>query len=333
MIFRNVEMFFLVPLVILFFFFYGIIQKSRKAGLKFSYGELFSEVRKSFRARLSSRLFYLRTIALIFMIFALARPQSPIEETEIISEGIDIVLCVDVSTSMLAEDFTINNYRYNRLYVVKEVVKDFIDARHADRIGMIVFAGRAYTVCPLTLDYDWLSENLERVTIGMIEDGTAIGSGISASLNRLKDTEAKGKVIILLTDGRNNAGKISPLTAAEVSKALGVKIYTIGAGTEGMAPYPFKDPYGRTSYKPVRIDIDENTLKEIADITGGKYFRATDTESLRAIYKEINKLETIPMKEKGYMEYKELFPFFLIPGILILLFEILLSETWLRRLP
>jgi len=185
----------------------------------------------------------------------------------------------------------------------------------------------------LTLDHDWLEKNLERINIGMMEDGTAVGSAISASLNRLKDVETKEKIIILLTDGRNNAGRISPLIAAEAAKALGVKIYTIGAGTKGLAPYPVQDMFGNVALRSVKIDIDEDLLKKIAKETGGMYFRATDTSSLKDIYDEIDKLETTPMEETGYNVYKQLFPFVLIPALALLLLEVILSNTWLRRMP
>jgi Ca-activated chloride channel family protein len=234
---------------------------------------------------------------------------------------------------MLAEDFTIAGRRYNRLEVVKGVVEDFIKKRTSDRIGMVAFAAHAYTVCPLTLDYDWLAENLKRVRIGSIEDGTAIGSAISSSLNRLRTTEAKTKIIILLTDGVNNAGKISPVTAAEAAGALGIKIYTIGAGTKGLAPYPMRGPWGQIVYQDVKIEIDEDTLKKIAEKTGAKYFRATDTKSLREIYSEIDLMEKTPIEEIGFMEYKELFSKFLLTGLAFLLLELVLSNTILRKLP
>ena len=332
MIFKDPRILVLLP-VILLVLLYLHKRGKREAGFKFSSGEILSGLKPSFKLRLRGALIALRAGALVLILVALARPQSPIKETEVIKEGIDIVLALDVSTSMRAEDFELRGRRQNRLEVVKDVVEEFIKGRHSDRIGMVVFAGRAYTVCPLTLDYDWLLANLERVKIGMIEDGTAIGSGISAALNRLKDTKAKGKVIILLTDGRNNAGKISPLTAAEAAKAIGVRIYAIGVGTEGPAPYPFKDSFGRTIYRPVKIEIDDYTLARIAVITGGKYYRATDTRSLRNIYREIDRLEKIPIREKGYMEYKELFYYFLIPGFIFLFLEIFLANTVFRKIP
>ena len=198
---------------------------------------------------------------------------------------------------------------------------------------MIAFAGRAYTVCPLTLDYNWLLENLKRVKVGMIEDGTAIGDGIAASLNRLRGSRAKTKIIILLTDGRNNAGSISPLTAAQAARALGVKIYTIGAGTKGYASYPVKDFFGNTVYRKIKIDLDEGTLKKIAHQTHGKYFRATDTSSLRETYKEINRLEKSPIKEKGYLRYKEWSYIFINLALIVLLLEIILENTVFVKIP
>ena len=300
---------------------------------QFSTVELLNGLRTTFKVRLLNGLFFLRIAVLFLIIIALGRPQLMLEETKQEAEGIDIVLAVDTSTSMLAEDFELGGNRANRLEVVKDVVKNFINNRSFDRIGIVAFASSAYTVSPLTLDYGWLIQNMDRVKIGMIEDGTAIGSGISSALNRLKDTEAKSKVVILLTDGRNNAGKLSPLTAAEAASALNIRIYTIGAGSKGMVPYPTKDMFGNTVYRRVKIEIDENTLKKIADKTDARYYRATDTESLRNIYEEIDELEKTIIEEKGYTEYIELFHLFLIPGLLLLLIEIVLKNTLLRRIP
>jgi Ca-activated chloride channel family protein len=308
----------------------------RKQGIpsfRFSTAELVREMKPTVRIALYKGMVFFRIAALILIAAALSRPQQMLEESKMTSEGIDIVLALDTSTSMLAEDFKLGRERSNRLEVVKRVVKDFIGNRHSDRIGIVAFASRAYTVSPLTLDYGWLMQNLDRVNIGMIEDGTAIGSGMSSALNRLKDTEAKEKVIILLTDGRNNAGKISPLTAAEAAEALNIKIYTIGAGTKGLAPYPAEDFFGNRVYRQVKIEIDEESLQKIAQKTGARYFRATDTESLQKIYDEIDTLEKTVIEEKGYAEYRELFHFFLIPGLVLLILEIILRNTLLRRIP
>ncbi|MEA3489224.1 MAG: VWA domain-containing protein [Candidatus Omnitrophota bacterium] len=307
--------------------------KQTRSSFRFSNRDLVKELRPSWRVKLGDRLIYLRSVCLLLLILAASRPQSAIEETRIYVEGIDIVLAVDVSSSMLAMDFEIGGRRMNRLDVVKDVVRDFIRKRPNDRIGLVAFAALAYTACPLTLDHDWLEKNLERLRMGMIEDGTAIGSAISASLNRLKETETKEKIIILLTDGRNNAGRISPMAGAEVARALDVRIYTIGAGSKGLVPYPVKDMFGDTVLRRVKIDIDEALLKKIAEITGGIYFRATDTGSLEDIYNRIDKLEKTPMEEVGYNIYKELFGYFLVPGLFFLLLEVVLSNTLLRRIP
>ncbi len=320
----------IIPLFLIIFY---VWKKEKGPALSFSSGGLFQGLKETFKLKLARNILFLRPAGLILVILALARPVSPVADSKIESEGIDIVLALDCSTSMLAEDFKLAAGRQNRLEVVKSVVKDFIKGRNSDRIGIIAFAARAYTVCPLTLDYGWLMENLSRVRTGMIEDGTAIGSGLASALNRLKDSKAKSKVVILLTDGRNNTGDISPSTAAEAAKALKIKVYTIGAGTKGLAPYPVKDFFGNTGYQSIEIDIDEDTLKDVAAKTRGRYFRATDTESLREIYKEIDRMEKTGIEEKGYLEYNELFPYFLLPGIGLLLLEIVLGNTVLRKLP
>ncbi len=328
--FQDTWIIILIPFIIAWLYF----SKKRKIlpGIRYSSTDLLVK-KKSLRVFFAENLIFLRALAAVLIVIALMRPQSPVEESKIQTEGIDIVLTVDVSGSMYAEDFTLNNKRVNRLRAVKEVVREFIQGRENDRIGLVAFASRAYTVCPLTLDYGWLLKNLERLEIGMIEDGTAIGSGLSSALNRLKDTKSKGKVVILLTDGRNNAGKISPLTAAEAAKALDVKVYTIGAGTKGLAPFPVKDFFGNTVYQSVKVMIDEETLKRIANETGAQYFRATDTDSLKNIYDEIDRLEKTEIEEKGYMEYKEWFPYFIIPALILLLMEFVLNLTLFRRLP
>jgi Ca-activated chloride channel homolog len=322
----------LIPIITLLFL-YQQKKQGAVSAFKFSSGELVGKLKGSFKLKLSQNLIYLRLLAVALLIFALARPLTPVADSKIHSEGIDIVLAIDCSTSMLAEDFRLGGQRQNRVEVVKNVVKDFIMGRKNDRIAIVAFASRAYTVCPLTLDYGWLLDNLERVKTGLVEDGTALGSGIATSLNRLKDAKAKSKVVILLTDGRNNTGKISPLTAAEAAKALKIKVYTIGAGSKGPVPYPVKDFFGNTVYQPIQIDIDEDTLMKIADMTGAKYFRATDTESLRKIYKEIDAFEKTDIEEKGYLEYNELFSVFLILALVLLLSDIILSNTILRKIP
>jgi len=299
----------------------------------FSSKELLKEFKPTARVRLRWIPIALRGAAIILALLAIARPQSVLDQTKTVSEGVDIVVALDTSTSMLAEDFKVNGRRINRFDVVRDVVKDFIKKRKDDRIGMVAFAARAYTVCPLTTDYDWLYENLDRVRVGMIEDATAVGSALVSSLSRLRTSKTKSRIVILLTDGINNAGSISPILAAEAAKALKVKVYTIGVGTKGLVPYPLKDIYGRTVYQNIPIEIDEESLKRIADETGGKYYRATDTETLKKIYDEINRLEKSNIEQFGYREYKELFPYFLIPALIFLALEILLANTVFLKVP
>ena len=319
-----------IPLLI---FVFKKLETVRAGSIRFSNKDLISGIKPSFRIKATKKMIYLRALSLFLFVVALARPQSMLEETKRYVEGIDIVLAVDVSTSMKAMDFELKGDRVDRLEALRSVVKSFIKKRSNDRMALVAFAGVAYTACPLTLDHDWLDRNLDRVQIGMVEDGTAIGTAVIASLNRLKDTSSKEKIVILLTDGRNNAGRISPLTAAETAKAMGVTVYTIGMGTDGMAPYPFQDMFGNVVLQPVEIPIDAKLLKEMADTTGGVYFRGTDTASLEKIYAEIDKLEKTPIEETGYNIYKELFGYFLIPAMFIFLMEVFLVNTVFRRIP
>lgn len=275
----------------------------------------------------------LRGLALVLLVVALARPQKGKAESAYHGQGIDIMLAVDISGSMLSEDFTLDGHRASRLDVVKSVVKDFVAGRAGDRIGLALFSARPYTQCPLTLDHGWLLQNLARAKIGMIEDGTAIGSALATAAGRLEHSDAKSKVIILLTDGQNNAGKISPATAADAVKALGIKVYTIGAGTRGLAPYPTRDLFGNKVYQPIKVDIDEDTLKRIAQKTNGAYFRATDTASLQQIYGEINRLEKTTFSAPRYLDYYELYPWLVIPALVLLGAEVGLGHTRLRKLP
>ena len=329
--FLNPQFLFLIALLPVWLFFVS----RRKTGAYFNFSSIDIIRRSKKRKMFFSRyiLVMLRALTIIFILIALARPQVTVQREKITTEGIDIIVAVDTSTSMLAEDFTFAGKRQNRLYVVKRVVENFIKARRDDKIGITVFAGRAYMACPLTLDYDWVINNLDRIEIGMVEDGTAIGSAIISGLNRLRYSKAKSKIIVLLTDGRNNAGNISPQAAAYAAKAMGVKIYTIGAGTKGLAPYPVQDFFGNKVYQPIKIDIDDESLTKVAEITGGEFFRATDTDSLKQIYKNIDQLEKTQIEETGYTEYKELFVNFLIIGFAVLIFEIILSQTLLRRIP
>jgi Ca-activated chloride channel family protein len=267
------------------------------------------------------------------MVVGLARPQRTHSRTEVTVNGIDIVLGLDVSGSMEALDFSVGNQRVNRIAVVKAVVSQFIDERPNDRIGLIAFAASPYIVSPLTLDHDWLLQNLERVDVGIGEDGTAIGSAIAAGVNHLRTTAAKSKVVILLTDGVNNSGKISPLAAAEAARALGVKVYTIGVGVRGKAPIPVKDEKGKIHVVTMIVDVDEKTLQAVANETGGRFYRATDTDSLQKIYEQINRYETSAQSVQKFEHVEELYRWALYPALGLLGLGVLLQQTRFRRLP
>jgi Ca-activated chloride channel family protein len=303
------------------------------AAIQYSDVGLARAVARRSRSRIGNFVWLFAILAAVLMIVGLARPQRGHSRTEVTANGIDIVLGLDVSGSMQALDFLIDNQRINRIEVVKSVVGKFIDERPDDRIGLIAFAGAPYLVSPITLDHDWLQQNLERVAIGGVDDGTAIGSAIAAAVNRLRTTPAKSKVVILLTDGMNNTGKISPLAAAEAARALGVKIYTIGVGVRGKAPIPVRDEAGNMRLVMAQVDVDEKTLQSIADQTGGKFYRATDTDSLERIYEQINRLETTAQTVQKFEHYDELYPWALIPALAILGFSFLLQHTRYRRLP
>ena len=276
--------------------------------------------------------FIIRFLAIALLIIALARPQEGHKSTEILSVGVDIMLALDTSGSMRALDFIEEEKRVTRLTVVKGVVSKFIENRPTDRIGMVVFGEQAYTQCPLTLDQGILQSFLSKLEIGMAGDSTAIGSAIGIAVKRLKDLDSASKIIILLTDGRNNAGTLAPIQAAQTAKTFGIKIHTIGVGTKGKAPFLVNSIFGQR-YVYQEVDIDETTLTEISKITGGQYFRATDLESLQNIYKQIDEMEKSEVKVIDHSEYKELFHYFLVPGLMFLLLEIGLSNTLFRRIP
>lgn len=299
------------------------------SSLRYSNLNLVRRAGGSGRGRLRSLLPILRLLALAFFIIAFARPQSGTEQQNITTEGIDIVMALDISGSMKAEDFK----PHNRLYVAKEEIKEFLSKRISDRIGLVVFAKSAFTQCPLTLDYTALMGFLEQVRFGMVEDGTAIGTAIGTAVNRLRDSEAESKVIILLTDGVNNSGEIDPLTAANVAATFGIRIYTIGVGKPGNAMYPVDDPIFGKRYAYLPNEIDEETLTEIATRTEGKYFRARSGEDLKLIYNEIDRLEKSEITIEEYVNYREMFPFYLFLGFGLLFAEVALGQTVLRKSP
>jgi Ca-activated chloride channel family protein len=285
------------------------------------------------RSSIGAILLRMRWLALTLFIIAIARPQLGEGQAKVRASGIDIVIALDLSGSMAAEDFELKGEPVNRLVIAKDVLQKFVDKRASDRIGLVAFAGRAYIAAPLTLDHDFLVKNLDRLSIGSLEDGTAIGSAISAAVNRLREIQAKSKIIVLMTDGQNNAGKVPPITAAEAAQALGVRIYTIGVGTRGTAKVPYVNVFGQKGYIDQQVDIDEETLNKVAEKTGGKYYRADNTAALRKIYEEIDQLEKTEIEMKKYQRYRELFAWFVLGGLAILLLEIILSNTVWRRLP
>ena len=269
----------------------------------------------------------LRTVALSMIIIAIARPRSSSKMDKIDTEGIDIVLAMDVSTSMLARDFT-----PDRISAAKDIAIEFISQRPSDRIGVVVFAGESYTQCPLTTDRATLINLMKEIQTGLIEDGTAIGNGLATAVARMQGSDAKSRVVILLTDGVNNRGEITPQTAADIAKTYGIRVYTIGVGANGTAPYPVITPWG-VQMQDVEVEIDEDLLKGIAETTGGRYFRATDNTKLSEIYSEINKMEKTRTTIDSFPVYKELFMDFALVALICLLLEVVFNAFILKRLP
>ncbi len=287
----------------------------------------FSGLKPSLKERMRHLPFILRLLAIALLIVGVARPRTTSKGENVYTEGIDIVLLLDISGSMLAEDF-----QPNRIEAAKRVAEDFVYGRQNDRIGLVIFAGESFTQCPMTLDYRVLKNLIRQVKQGMIEDGTAIGMAIAQGVNRLKDGKAKSKVMILLTDGVNNRGEIDPLTAAQIAQTYGIRIYTVGVGTQGEAPYPVQTPFG-IRYQNIPVDVDEKTLIKIAEMTNGQYWRATDNRTLKQIYQEIDELEKTRIEVKAYHLYSELFYGWVGLGALVLVLEFGLSQTVLRKLP
>lgn len=313
----------LVPVIV----WYILKENTFKANLTISTTEAFEKAPKQAVVYLRHLPFILACLAYVSVVIALARPQTSDRWSNQTTEGIDIVMSLDISSSMLAEDL-----KPNRLEAAKKVATHFINERPNDNIGLVLFSGESFTMCPLTTNHSQLINLMSGVKSGMIEDGTAIGSGLATAVNRLKDSQAKSKVIILLTDGSNNRGAIAPVTAGEIAKTFGIRIYTIGVGKQGMAPYPVKTPYG-IQYQDIEVDIDEPTLQQIADVTGGKYFRATDNKSLAQIYDDIDKLEKSIINVKEYSQKDELFHWFALLAILCIVGEVVLKNTILRSIP
>ena len=312
----------IIPVIIVYY----IYRKNRSsASVRLSSLSFMENVKPGFRDYLKHIVFILRVSVFGLLIIAMARPQSTDQWQDMSTEGIDIMLAMDISGSMLARDF-----KPDRLEAAKNVATEFITGRPTDRIGLVIFSGESFTQCPLTTDHAVLINLLREMESGMIEDGTAIGLGLANAVNRIKDSDAKSKVIILLTDGVNNRGSIAPLTAAEIAKTMELRVYTIGVGTQGMAPYPVQTATG-TRYQNMPVEIDEDVLREIAAMTGGNYFRATDNESLLAIYKEIDQLEKSKIDIQEYSIKNEKYHLFALLAVSLLLAEIVLRKTMLKR--
>ena len=308
-------------------------RRGRVAAVEYSSAAVVREVARETRSRAGRLMLLLPLLAAALFIIGLARPVMRQGTTEVTASGVDIMLAIDVSGSMQSLDYKVNGNPTSRVETVRAAVSKFVDARPDDRMGLIEFSAEPYLISPLTLDHDWLHQGLERVNTGTIADGTAIGSAIAMGVNRLRDQPSKSKVLVLLTDGCNNMGTISPLMAAEAAKALGIKIYTIGAGIRGSAPFPMKDDFGQTHIVMVPSDVDEDTLGKVAQMTGGQFFRATDTEKLNDTYAQIDRMEKTTHTVKKYEHVSELFAWAVIPGLFVLGTGFWLEQTRFRRLP
>lgn len=327
MVFANKEYFLLFILLIPYIIWYLYKYKDSDATMRVSDMQVYEKTPKTFMNYLLHLPFILRTLSIILIIFVLARPQisNSWQNSEV--NGIDIMMALDVSTSMLAEDL-----KPNRLEAAKSVATEFISGRPNDNIGITLFAGESFTQCPLTVDHAVLMNLIKETKCGLIEDGTAVGLGIANAVSRLKDSKAKSKIIILLTDGTNNRGEISPLTAAEIAQSFGIRVYTIGIGTNGTAPYPY--PVGGTvQYIQVPVEIDEQTLTQIAQTTDGLYYRATDNSKLEEVYREIDKLEKTKLDVKQFTKKQEAYHWFAVGAFILLIFDILLRSTILKKIP
>ena len=326
--FANPELLWLLVIIIPMVVLYIWRLRKGSAALTVSTTAALEKSPKTVRYYLRHLPVLLRGAAVALLIIALARPQNTTQGSSMRTEGIDIVLAIDISTSMLARDF-----EPDRITAAKDVAAKFIADRTNDRIGLVIFAGESFTQSPLTTDKSSLQTLLGQVRTGIIEDGTAIGNGLATAVNRLKESSAKSRIIILLTDGVNNQGQIAPLTAADIADSYGIKVYTVGVGTHGTAPYPYQDMWGNVRYAPMQVEIDEQILTDIADRTGGQYFRATDKQTLSEIYGRINDMETSFIETSEYTQKTELCGMFMLWGLLLLIAEFVVKYVWLRRLP
>lgn len=330
--FNSLELgnpYFLLLLIPIPFFLFWRKKKFRRSALSFSDIQYIKNIKPSVRQRLRPALLWIQIIVFVLMTIALARPRTKNAQSSITAEGIDIVMAIDISRSMLIEDMG----NVNRLDAAKTVAEKFVRGRQSDRVGLVLFAGKSFTQCPLTVDYAMLVSLIRQSTTGMIEDGTAIGMGLVNSINRLRESKSKSKVVILLTDGENNRGEIDPITAAQIAKALNIRVYTIGAGKDGIARIPVDDPFFGKQYVTAEVKIDEEVLKKIAELTGGQFFRATNEKALEEIYEQIGQLEKTKIDVKTYFRYEDLYPYFLIPALFLLLLHFILIRTVFFELP
>lgn len=325
--FAHPQYFFLLLLIPLLLFWQYRIKRKQQASMMVSSLAGVEKISGSWKINLRWLLPFFRLLSLLFLIIALARPQNSAVNETINSEGLDIVMSLDISGSMLAEDF-----KPNRIDAAKKVAQTFIENRPTDRIGLVIFSGESFTQCPLTTDQNVLKEQLKNVRSGLLEDGTAIGMGLATAVERLRNSTAKTKVIILLTDGVNNAGLIDPITALEIAKAYKIRVYTIGVGSQGSAPYPVKDQFGRTTMQMMPVQIDEALMQKISRETGGKYYRATNNTSLSKVYDEIDRLEKTKIEINSFKRYAELYLPFAMFGLGFLFLEILFRQTLFKSL-
>ena len=326
-IFRNPEYFWLLLFLPLMIFYFWKVKRKTRPRMLISSTEAFINYRPTLRQRLNNLPIVLRCLAVVLLIVALARPQSSSKASNVTTEGISIVMALDISESMLAEDF-----KPNRIEAAKKVAADFVQGRPNDLIGLVVFSGESFTQCPITNDHSVIINVMQDVKTGMLAQGTAIGEGLATAVARIKDSSSKSKVIILITDGVNNAGSVPPLTAGEIASTFGIRVYSIGVGTKGTAPYPVPTPFGR-QYQNVEVQIDEELLTEIAHITDGKYFRATNNRKLQSIFEEIDKMEKTKIEVTEFKKYTEEYLPWLLASFILFALELVLRYTWLRTLP
>ena len=325
--FRNPEMLWLLILLPSMLFYFWKVKRFKRPRIRFSSNEAFRYYRPTLRQRLINLPILLRVASVGFIIIALARPQSSSRASNVKTEGISVMIALDISSSMLAEDF-----KPNRIEAAKKVAMDFIDGRPNDLIGMVIFSGESFTQCPLTSDHQVLKELVKSVKPGLVKDGTALGDGLATAIDRVRNSSTKTKVVVLITDGVNNSGSIAPLTAGEIGKTFGVRIYSIGVGTRGMAPYPQKTIFG-VQYQNVPVQIDDELLTKVAEATDGRYYRAVNNKRLEAIFNEIDKLEKSKIEVTEFKRYTEEYLPFALLAFILLVVEMLLRYTWLRSLP